>query len=350
MEQFIAAQMQILQGLTVAVQQLQQNQRNQQPQQQQYAPPARDKHRDFMSHHPPTFSHAVDPLDADDWLKVIEKKLDITQCNDREKVLYASGRLEGAASDWWDAFTAAHPNADTMTWQEFQENFRAHHIPSGIMKLKKKEFLSLTQGNMSVSEYRDRFTQLSRYAPEEVDTDEKRQERFLEGLIGPLNYQLQSHTFPNFQTLLNKAIGLEIKRKELSDHKRKFQGQSSRNTWPNNAQGSQFRSGNQGGNNYQVQRSGQQSQRSNQNQNQQRSNSQTNQRSGGNSQNRQGGTNNTQARNNAPVQPNGCFKCGELGHYANNCPRRNQQTPQKSNTQRNDQNTPARGSAKNKTP
>jgi hypothetical protein len=34
------------------------------------------------------------------------------------------------------------------------------------MKLKKKEFLSLTQGNMSVSEYRDRFTQLSRYAPE----------------------------------------------------------------------------------------------------------------------------------------------------------------------------------------
>jgi hypothetical protein len=51
---------------------------------------------------------------------------------------------------------------------------------SGIMKLKKKEFLSLTQGNMTISEYRVRFTQLSRYAPEEVDTDEKRQERFLE--------------------------------------------------------------------------------------------------------------------------------------------------------------------------
>jgi hypothetical protein len=36
----------------------------------------------------------------------------------------------------------------------------------------------------------------------------------LEGLIGPLNYKLQSHTFPNFQTLLNKAIGLESKRRE----------------------------------------------------------------------------------------------------------------------------------------
>jgi hypothetical protein len=98
------------------------------------------------------------------------------------------------------------------------------------MKLKKKEFLSLTQGNMTVSEYRDRFTQLSRYALEEVDTDEKRQECFLEGLIGPFNYQLQSQSFPNFQTLLNKEIALENIWKELFDHKRKYQGQTSRNT------------------------------------------------------------------------------------------------------------------------
>jgi hypothetical protein len=109
------------------------------------------------------------------------------------------------------------------------------------MKLKMKESLSFTQGNMSVSEYHDRFTQLSCYAPKEVDTDEKRQERFLESLIGPLKYQLQSHSFTHIQTLLNKAIGLESKRKELSDHKRKFQGQSSRNTRQNNSQGSQFR-------------------------------------------------------------------------------------------------------------
>ena len=165
MDQFIAAQMQLLQGLTTFVHQIQQNQQNQQYQQQQHAAQARDKHRDFMSHHPPAFSHAVDPLDADDWLKVIGKKLDITQCNDREKVLYASGRLEGAASNWWDAFTTVHANADAITWQEFQVNFYAHHIPSGIVKL--KEFLSFTQGNITVSEYRDRFTQLSRYALEE---------------------------------------------------------------------------------------------------------------------------------------------------------------------------------------
>jgi hypothetical protein len=75
---------------------------------------------------------------------------------------------------------------------------------------------------MSVTEYLDKFTHLSRYAPDEVNTDPKRQERFLDGLIGPFNYQLQSHTFPKFQTLLNKAMGLENKRMELGEQKHKF--------------------------------------------------------------------------------------------------------------------------------
>jgi hypothetical protein len=59
--------MQLLQGLTALVQQIQQKQ------QQQNVPQARDKHRDFMSHHTPAFSHSVDPLDVDDWLKVITR-------------------------------------------------------------------------------------------------------------------------------------------------------------------------------------------------------------------------------------------------------------------------------------
>jgi hypothetical protein len=39
-------------------------------------------------------------------------------------------------------------------------------------------------------------------------------------------------------------------------------------------------------------------------------------------------------RNATPVQPNGCFKSGELGHYANNCPKTAVQTPQRDNSHR----------------
>jgi hypothetical protein len=43
-----------------------------------------------------------------------------------------------------------------------------------MMKLKKKEFEDLKQGSMSVNVYVTRFTQLSHYAPDDVDTDEKK--------------------------------------------------------------------------------------------------------------------------------------------------------------------------------
>jgi hypothetical protein len=96
--------------------------------------PPQDKHREFMSHKPPIISSSPNPLHADDWLKSVEKMLNISQCT----MLYASGHLTGPAADWWDSYCASH-------------------IPTGLMKIKKKEFLSLKQGNMSVSEYRDKF-------------------------------------------------------------------------------------------------------------------------------------------------------------------------------------------------
>jgi hypothetical protein len=83
---------------------------------------------------------------------------------------------------------------------------------------------------MSVSEYRDRFLQLSRYAPEDLSTDAKRQYRFLIGLVDPLHYQLMNHTFPTFQHLIDRAIMTEKKRKEMEDRKRKIGGRQPRSS------------------------------------------------------------------------------------------------------------------------
>ncbi|WVZ87830.1 hypothetical protein U9M48_034405 [Paspalum notatum var. saurae] len=110
---------------------------------------------------------------------------------------------------------------------EFTERFRAHHVPAGVMSLKKEEFLALTQGTMTVSEYRDKFLQLSRYCPEEVNTDPKKQYRFLKGLVDPLRYQLMNHTFPNCQHLIDRAIVTENTHREMEEKKRKQKAQQS---------------------------------------------------------------------------------------------------------------------------
>ena len=97
-------------------------------------------------------------------------------------MLYVARQLQGAALDWWESFCFGRSEVNPITWQEFCNAFCSHHVPAGLMKLKKKEFLALKQGGMTVAEYRDKFIQLSWYAPTEVDEDEKRQVLFMEGL------------------------------------------------------------------------------------------------------------------------------------------------------------------------
>jgi hypothetical protein len=106
-------------------------------------PQQRDKLREFQQTKPPTFSHFVKPMDADDWLKTIEKKLQVVQCTNRERVLFIAHQLIRPAADWWHAYVEAHEEPESINWQEFRSRFRTHHVPLRVMKLKKKEFEDL---------------------------------------------------------------------------------------------------------------------------------------------------------------------------------------------------------------
>ena len=94
----------------------------------------------------------MDPIEADDWLRTIEKKLEIAHCEDSDKVPFATHYLEGPAAVWWDNTKATWSSEEETTWEKFKEMFRKYHIPTGIMKVKQREFLALTQGGMSVAE------------------------------------------------------------------------------------------------------------------------------------------------------------------------------------------------------
>jgi hypothetical protein len=151
-------------------------------------------------------------MDADDWLKIMVKKLQVVQCNNRAKVLFASHQLEGLAADWWDAYVEAHEEPESINWQEFKNSFRSHHVPFGVMKLRKKEFEDLKQGSITMSEYVTRFTQLSRYALDNVITNGKKQDWFLNGLNDGLAYALEACDFINFQDMVDMALVLENRR------------------------------------------------------------------------------------------------------------------------------------------
>jgi hypothetical protein len=57
--------------------------------------------------------------------------------------LFTAHQLVGPAADWWDAYVEANEELETINWQEFRNSFRTHHMPLGVMKLRKKEFEDL---------------------------------------------------------------------------------------------------------------------------------------------------------------------------------------------------------------
>jgi hypothetical protein len=86
---------------------------------------------------------------------------------------------------------------------------------------------------MSVNEYVTKFTQLSRYTLHEVDTDEKKQECFLNGLNDGLACALEARDFESFQGMVNKALVLENRRGVMEcKHKLVHQHQPSSSSKP----------------------------------------------------------------------------------------------------------------------
>src|SRR5215203_4213595 len=189
------------------------------------------KLKNFQNTNPPMFSKTEEPLDADDWLQTIENNLEVAGVEAAEKVLFATHYLSGPARAWWTS-TRAMNAGQMMTWEDFKLKFSKYHVPQGLIKKMRDEFRQLKQGRMSVVEYRDRFLTLSRYAPDETDTNEKRKERFLNGLHDEMQTVLVNIPFADLEALVDSAIQMEGKVHQANENrKRRMMNQSG----PNNA-------------------------------------------------------------------------------------------------------------------
>jgi hypothetical protein len=60
---------------------------------------------DFLVMHPLAFTEAVNPLEADNWLRIINSKFGLLHCTEYQKTLFMAQQLCGPMSAWWDNFT-----------------------------------------------------------------------------------------------------------------------------------------------------------------------------------------------------------------------------------------------------
>ena len=125
------------------------------------------------------------------------------------KTEYASHQLKGPTGIWWTHYLSALPVGTNVTWEQFKTAFRGHHIPLGLMRMKAVEFMKLTQGIRTLTEYMHAFNNLSRYVLEFVNTEEKKIESYKRGLGTKLMNTIANSRCATYNEFVSDALTQE---------------------------------------------------------------------------------------------------------------------------------------------
>ncbi|MQL86799.1 hypothetical protein Taro_019335 [Colocasia esculenta] len=143
----------------------------------------------FLRLQPPAYSGGPNLDTTEHWIHEIERVFAIMRCPQEDRVILAGYQLRGFVQEWWrlkmqTVFTGR--TEDSIPWSEFLSVFNDSFFPIQIQQMKREQFRTLQQGNLSVLEYQMRFMALSRYAPYVVTDNTMMMEYFIRGLRAEL--------------------------------------------------------------------------------------------------------------------------------------------------------------------
>jgi hypothetical protein len=159
----------------------------------------------------PLYIKAEEPLEADEWVRVMEQKFGLIRCTETQKPLFAAQQLRGPVSTWWANYVAIQPAGHQITWEEFKLAFREHYVPEGVLHMKQEEFIRLKQGGDTVMQYLNKFNHLSQYAIDQVNTDLKKKNCFMRGLNDRLQQKMATCLDLTYSRAVSTTLAVEAK-------------------------------------------------------------------------------------------------------------------------------------------
>ncbi|WRX29259.1 Reverse transcriptase domain - like 10 [Theobroma cacao] len=171
---------------------------------------------DFLKLKPPTFSGSDASEKPQVFLDKMEKICKALGCSSVRSVELAAFQLEDVAQEWYSSLCRRRPtNATPLAWSEFSVAFLDRFLPLSVRNARAREFETLVQtSSMTVSEYDIKFTQLARYAPYLISTEEMKIQRFVDGLVEPLFRAVASRDFTTYSAAVDRAQRIEMRTSE----------------------------------------------------------------------------------------------------------------------------------------
>ncbi|MQL67772.1 hypothetical protein Taro_000066 [Colocasia esculenta] len=185
--------------------------------------------REFLQFQPPQFLGQPDLDAARAWLDAVERTFRSMECVPEERVLLASYQLQEQALTWWSA--------------EWETTFQSRPLrqipafcPTYVRTERLYQFLDLQQRDSTVVQYRARFVELGRYAPQIMGDEGLRTQQFVIGLrpelkqalivarVTDLDAAYQTAAALEADTLRTRARSAEVQTQEVPSQPHQQQG------------------------------------------------------------------------------------------------------------------------------
>lgn len=141
----------------------------------------------FKSCNPSEFEGSTNPTVTLNWLRDVERKFEVCQCEEELKVTYAAQLLKGQAMVWWDSITAhlTPQQRSSISWTDFHNEVCKQFCSEFDMIRIRQEFLDLKlTDQMSIDDLINQFTEKLRFVQQWVPDDRMRINHFV-GTLPP---------------------------------------------------------------------------------------------------------------------------------------------------------------------
>ncbi|MQM15026.1 hypothetical protein Taro_047962 [Colocasia esculenta] len=171
---------------------------------------------------PPFFKGESDPILAKSWLRETRKIFRAIRCVEEERVTLATYMLQERTDVCLSSIlhTQFGDGAMEVAWVEFVHLFKVNYIPEHMQDHMEHEFLTLTQGSLSVLEYEARFTKLSKDAPHIVADEWRKVKKLIMGLKPSLRMTLVALGHRSMEEALSVACLQEAEMEVYKEEKR----------------------------------------------------------------------------------------------------------------------------------
>ena len=128
--------------------------------------------------------------------------------------------LDKEADHWWLMTKRLLEDLGPIIWRQFKDAFYKKYFPDSVRRQKVREFVRLEQRDLIVAQYEAKFTELSRFAPQLIATEEEKALKFQDGLKSYLKNKISIMKLGVYLEVVDRALIADKDNEELHQYRK----------------------------------------------------------------------------------------------------------------------------------